>query len=845
MRPACPSASSYGRTGAALPAPRGRPVAVSLATCPSTTTPKRTTRASVRRRTRTIGSGAIRPRCARHPIAPIEGAAPRPAPPPIATPGGDRRRARPWGAVVAAGTAGAVLAGVGVAVLGVGRAGRRAAGHRAGRPRLDRVAPSAARRPGRRRRRGPRSAPPRTVVPVDGRGRATDGLGRRRPRRRHRHHQRRPRGGRRRARSSACPTAATPRADVIGVDPTTGLAVLDLAGGGYTPSVARHGRRPGRGRARSAPSRGGEPRASPPPTGRSATPERFVGPSGTALDGVEIDGRRREPSALGGPVTDDRGAVLGITTAVDDGDAWYVVAGRRWPTGSADDLLDRRRRPATAGWASRAPSAGGRTSPADPSGTLVASVVPDSPAALGGIRPGDVVVALDDDDVADMADLHRARCARTRPATGSRSRSCARDESSGHAADPPRRTPPATVSRLTPARPRRRSAGGATHEPAHERATAPTTTPTRPTPATPRAISWRRRGLSVAHGPASCASTQASSFDDGGRPALAPAGGRRRPPTGAACTARSSGGVGPRPQRNPQRRTRLAIRSGSGTLGGTPISDRTSSPGIDPSGATLYAPSSRRRRASSTAAATSSRSTNCTGGSSAVSGTVGPGAGPGPASRARRVAGGDAGRPQDRGGGPRVGVAPLGGQPLDLGPLGREGDAGVGAQRGVLGERHRVVGPRAVDGGARQHDDVGDARRRRRRRARGGPRPRRRSARSARRAPTWPGGATASACSRWGLTSSRGEVDAADLDPGRAGRRPARRPGRRPRRRAPGRRRRATRRPRGVSTPVITTFAMPLTLPPGGPPNRNRRAPHHGPSATAAPRAAVAGRPRR
>ncbi|MGH9258986.1 MAG: hypothetical protein ACRD08_03655, partial [Acidimicrobiales bacterium] len=53
-----------------------------------------------------------------HPIVPL-GA---PGAPPVAvrTSGGQARTGRPWGAVVVAGTAGAVLAGAGVLALGIG-----------------------------------------------------------------------------------------------------------------------------------------------------------------------------------------------------------------------------------------------------------------------------------------------------------------------------------------------------------------------------------------------------------------------------------------------------------------------------------------------------------------------------------------------------------------------------------------------------------------------------------------------------------------------------------------------------------------------------------------------------
>jgi len=326
-----------------------------------------------------------------HPIAPIDGEAPRPAPPLIATPRGDRRRGRPWGAVVAAGTVGAVLAGIGVAMFGVGQ-------RVVERPVTERVAldstASALGGPAAGDAARQRTAP--TVVGVEPTGTAggsgvvvrDDGI----------------------VITSAALVAAgavpvvrlsdgtTPRVDLVGTDPTTGLAVLDLAGGGYTPSILATGDDLVAGRPVSA--LGGGSSGVTTTDGVIGDAERYVGPLGAALDGVEIEGDA-DASALGGPVTDERGAVLGVTTAVADDEAWYVV-----PVAVADRVADELLADGVARhcWLGIEGMEPGPDAAAT-TGTLVASVVPDSPAALGGIRPGDVVVALDDEEVADMADL--------------------------------------------------------------------------------------------------------------------------------------------------------------------------------------------------------------------------------------------------------------------------------------------------------------------------------------------------------------------------------------------------------------------------------------------------------
>jgi S1-C subfamily serine protease len=365
-----------------------------------------------------------------HPIVPVGAPERRSLANPVVTTDGGRgprvhRPGRPWGAVVVAGTVGAVVAGVGVAVLGVSE-------RVVERPVTERVAMDPAisvldAPTGDRSSADPRAVTP-AVVGLEAAGSAgndapavqgsglvvrDDGIV---------------------VTSAALVVAGlaprvrlsdgtTADADVVGADAATGLAVLDLDGGDYTPGVLAD---PGELVA------GDEAFAvaTDPKAGGATTAEgivggarRYVGPAGTALDGVEIGGAAAEV-ALGGPVVDEQGAVLGVTTAVEPGDAWYVapvavahrVATELVTTGAVrhswlgvegtDDEAD-----ATApGVRDLAPltsiESEGEADPGSaPTGTLVTSIVPDSPAADGGLRVGDRVVALDHDEIADMAAL--------------------------------------------------------------------------------------------------------------------------------------------------------------------------------------------------------------------------------------------------------------------------------------------------------------------------------------------------------------------------------------------------------------------------------------------------------
>ena len=607
------------------------------------------------------------------------------------------------------------------------------------------------------------------------------------------------------------PTAVA--ADVVGTDPRPASPCSTSPAAGTPPASSPLRERPGgrRDGHRAWPAGGHRHHH-----GRRGRRRRRAlrGPAGTALDGVEVEGDA-EASALGGPVVDDRGAVVGVTTAVADGEAWYVGAGRGGPTGwptSCSSTASARHC-----WLGIEGTDAGRGRAPPPSGTLGGVGGPRQPGRprrhpagrrgrgarrRGGRRHGRPDRAL------------RALLA-GRPGRGD---GRARRREPGHAADPPRRR--SRCDRSPPERGRPRPSG-ARRQPAARRRSGgparprPPRAPTRPTPATPRAISWRRRGLSVAHGPASCASTHASSLDTAGvqpsrpqpvggdHPGVQGVGhqlGRRGPEAPAEPPAQHAAGD-PLGQRHLGRHAdeRPHLVAGDRALGRhveRPVEPPAAGE-VDRGGHVVEVDELDRR----------------------LVGGLGHGG-----RRAQRpdqpvaVAGaGGPRRAQHGGRGPGMGLPPLGGQALDLGPLGRErrtpGWGGAGrprsAARGCWPTRRRRWRSTARRRAGRP--------RRRRRRGPGGPRPRRRWRRSATRAPTWRGGAAPSACSRWGLTSSCRRSTRRDVDLGReVGHRAAGQPDDlgRP---GPAATRRATRRPRGVSTPVITTLSMPLSLPPSAP----------------------------
>jgi putative serine protease PepD len=416
-----------------------------------------------------------------HPIAAIDasgerssGDTPRPAPGrtggstgaggsgTTGRPAGPPRGGRPWGAYVVAGTVGAVLAGVGVAAFGVGE-------RVVERPVTERVAldttVSALGAPDGETLDSVRQSVEPAVVGIEG----ADPSGA-------------PDGGI--AGSGvvvrddgivvtsislvAAGAASKVRladgrvvsADLVGTDPTTGLAVLDLDGGDHSPSVlaptadlvvGETSFAVGAGAAGGTTTEAGV-------VGRT---QRFVGPSGGALDGVEVEGDAAATD-VGGPVVDARGAVVGISTAVDDGVAWHVapveiahrvadglltdgvvqharlgIEGTDVAAG-ADTMADGDGSEGASGGTGGHVGTGdgadgsgtgdgsagggdGTDAPADApatmstgdstggstggGGALVASVVEGSPADLGGLQAGDLVVALDGQAITHLPDL--------------------------------------------------------------------------------------------------------------------------------------------------------------------------------------------------------------------------------------------------------------------------------------------------------------------------------------------------------------------------------------------------------------------------------------------------------
>jgi S1-C subfamily serine protease len=107
------------------------------------------------------------------------------------------------------------------------------------------------------------------------------------------------------------------------------------------------------------------------------------------------------PGNSGGPLVDVHGRVMGITTAIVGRN--YTGIGFAIPSNTARDVS---RAILQSGYVERGYLGMAlQATPPSVTGVLVAGIEPGSPAALAGIRPGDVVVSYDGEPVAEPAEL--------------------------------------------------------------------------------------------------------------------------------------------------------------------------------------------------------------------------------------------------------------------------------------------------------------------------------------------------------------------------------------------------------------------------------------------------------
>jgi putative serine protease PepD len=301
----------------------------------------------------------------------------------------DRQTGVPWGVVAAAGTAGAVLAGAGVLAFGLGE-------RTVDRPVVERVAldtVSSTPRTDDQATDGIRQQVAPAVVAIESGGSGVvvrddgivltsaslvDGAG---------------------PLTVRLPDGSSTEAKIVGSDPSTGIAVLDLDGHGYRTGVLATEAGLVQGETSFTVSVG---------TAGATTVAALVGATrryhtaaGVTLDAVVGTTGDAPAHALGGPLVDTRGVVVGIVTGVDEGSASYVVpveVARK----VSEDLV-------AAGRVERCWLGIEGSDAGDPDvtggGVQIASVVPDSPADRGGLRPGDVLVEIDGRMIGHLPDL--------------------------------------------------------------------------------------------------------------------------------------------------------------------------------------------------------------------------------------------------------------------------------------------------------------------------------------------------------------------------------------------------------------------------------------------------------
>jgi S1-C subfamily serine protease len=135
--------------------------------------------------------------------------------------------------------------------------------------------------------------------------------------------------------------------------------------------------------------------------------------SGRLMDDIIQTDAALNPGNSGGPLITTRGDVIGINTAtiVPAQGLCFAIASNTVRFVAARLIRDGRIRRSYIGVVGQTvpiPRALARSHRlAIPSGVFVASVEPGSPAAAGGLRDGDVILALADHGVTSVEDLHR------------------------------------------------------------------------------------------------------------------------------------------------------------------------------------------------------------------------------------------------------------------------------------------------------------------------------------------------------------------------------------------------------------------------------------------------------
>jgi len=195
------------------------------------------------------------------------------------------------------------------------------------------------------------------------------------------------------------PDGSSAEAEIVGADPSTGVGVLDLAGDGYSSGVLAPASPP-QGEPSFTVSVGAAGGASAAAALVGAT-RRYVTPAGATLDAVVETTGDTPAHALGGPLVDGGGAVVGIVTEVDEGSAAYVVPVEVARKVSDDLLALGKVEHCWLGIEGSKVEPGGD----DTGGVLLASVVPGSPADEGGLRKGDVLVDVDGRTITQVPDL--------------------------------------------------------------------------------------------------------------------------------------------------------------------------------------------------------------------------------------------------------------------------------------------------------------------------------------------------------------------------------------------------------------------------------------------------------